>query len=75
VHPEPGKDYYVNLAILDYKHGQAVTTATMQDFDGYSPEMQGILRQMVAGEVRRIWTCSNGQCDVTDIELLTTAVR
>jgi plasmid stability protein len=75
VHPEPGKDYYVNLAILDYKHGRAVTTATMQDFDGYSLEMQGILRQMVAGEVRRIWTCSNGQCDVTDIELLTTAVR
>jgi plasmid stability protein len=73
VHPEPGKDYFVNLAIVDYKHGRtARSTATLQDFDGYSPEMQAVLRQMVAGEVRRIWTCSAGQCDVSDIELLTT---
>ena len=72
VHPEPDKDCQLNLAILDYKHGRTVSTATMQDFDGYSPEMQNILRQMVAGEVRRIWTCSASQCDVRDLELLTT---
>jgi hypothetical protein len=72
VHPGPGKDFFVNLAIVDYKHGHTASTATLQDFDGYSPEMQSILRQMVAGEVRRIWTCSAGQCDVSDIELLTT---
>jgi len=75
VHPEPGKDYFVNLAIVDYRHGRTASTANRQDFDGYSPEMQNILHQMVAGEVRRIWTCSAGQCDVRDIELLTTAVR
>jgi hypothetical protein len=73
VHPEPDKDYHVNLAFIDYKGGSRTTgAAIMQNFDGYSPEMQGILHQMVGGEVRRIWTCSAGQCEVADIELLTT---